>query len=101
MAQVDGANTFRGETVAQYAEGVNNRMLKDPASGLQTGPKKYTAVFQDRYMYNPTFESLFSIVPSVPALPAGINKQGQGLTFVVLEQQTPGQAMVVPKINIK
>jgi len=40
-------------------------------------------------------------VPSVPAFPAGINKQGQGLTFVVLTQQTPGTAMVVPKIAIK
>ena len=68
LAQVDGANTFRGETVGQYAEGVHNRMLKDPASGMYTGPQKYTAVFQDRYMYNPTFESVYSIVPSVPAL---------------------------------
>ncbi|WP_050985984.1 ribosome-associated ATPase/putative transporter RbbA [Schlesneria paludicola] len=68
FAQVDGANTFRGETVGQYAEGVHNRMLRDPASGLQTGPEKYTAVFQDRYMYNPTFQSVYSIVPSVPAL---------------------------------
>ncbi|MDB5344991.1 MAG: ybhF 4 [Schlesneria sp.] len=68
LAQVDGANTFRGETVGQYAEGVHNRMLKDPANGLQIGPKRYTAVFQDRYMYNPTFQSIYSIVPSVPAL---------------------------------
>jgi ribosome-dependent ATPase len=67
-AQVDGANTFRGETVGQYAEGVHNRLLRDPASGLQTGPQRYTAVFQDRYMYNPTFQSIYSIVPSVPAL---------------------------------
>jgi ribosome-dependent ATPase len=69
MAEVDGAMTFRGETVAQYVEGVHNRMLKDPASGLSTvGPRKYTADIEDRYMYNPTFESIYSIVPSVPAL---------------------------------
>lgn len=68
LAQVDGANTFRGETVGQYAEGVHSRLLKDPASGLQTDSKKYSAVFQDRYMYNPTFQSIYSIVPSVPAL---------------------------------
>ena len=67
-AQVDGADPFRGETVAQYAQGVNNTMLKDPAIGLNTGPKKYTANIQERYMYNPTFESIYSIVPSVPAL---------------------------------
>lgn len=67
-AQIDGANPFRGETVAQYAQGVNDAMLSDPASGLYTGPDKYTAKIQERYMYNPTFESIYSIVPSVPAL---------------------------------
>ena len=68
LAQVDGANTFRGETVSQYTQGVHNTMLNDPASGLNTGPKKNTANIQERYMYNPTFESIYSIVPSVPAL---------------------------------
>jgi ribosome-dependent ATPase len=69
LAQVDGAMTFRGETISQYVQGVQNVMLKDPASGLKTAaPQKYTANIQDRYMYNPTFESIYSIVPSVPAL---------------------------------
>jgi ribosome-dependent ATPase len=69
MAQVDGAMTFRGETVVQYVQGVYDTMMKDPASGLKTTtPKKYTANIQNRYMYNPTFESVYSIVPSVPAL---------------------------------
>lgn len=68
LAQVDGANTFRGETVSQYVQGVHFTMLRDPGSGLQTGSQKYTADIQDRYMYNPTFESIYSIVPSVPAL---------------------------------
>src|SRR5262249_23108904 len=31
-------------------------------------PQKYTADIEDRFMYNPTFESIYSIVPSVPAL---------------------------------
>ena len=39
-----------------------------PATGLYTGPQKYTANLQERFMYNPTFESIYSIVPSVPAL---------------------------------
>jgi ribosome-dependent ATPase len=69
LAQVDGAMTFRGETVAQYVQGVHNTMLQDPASGLKTAtPQKYTANIEDRYMYNPTFESIYSTVPSVPAL---------------------------------
>ena len=68
LTQVDGANTFRGETVSQYVQGVHNTMLNDPASGLYAGPEKYTANIEERYMYNPTFESIYSIVPSVPAL---------------------------------
>ncbi len=69
LAQVDGAMTFRGETVGQYAMGVHERMLRDPATGLATAdPRKYTADIEDRYMYNPTFLSIYSIVPSVPAL---------------------------------
>jgi ribosome-dependent ATPase len=68
MAQVDGANTFRGETVSQYIQEVQNTSLRDPASGLYTSPPKYTANFQDRYMYNPTFESVYAIVPSVPPI---------------------------------
>lgn len=68
LAQVDGANTFRGETVSQYAQGVHIGMLNDPANGFQTGPRPDSADIEERYMYNPTFESIFSIVPSVPAL---------------------------------
>jgi ribosome-dependent ATPase len=68
LAQVDAAMTFRGETVAQYVQAVNNTMLQNPASGLQVGPMKDTATFEERYMYNPTFESVYSIVPSIPAL---------------------------------
>jgi ribosome-dependent ATPase len=68
LAQVDGAMPFRGETVAQYVRGVHNTLLKDPASGLEKGPKKYSARIEGRYMYNPTFESIYAIVPNVPAL---------------------------------
>jgi ribosome-dependent ATPase len=67
-AQVDGAMTFRGDTVAQYVQGVSATALQDPATGLSTGPRPNTADIEERYMYNPTFESVYSIVPSVPAL---------------------------------
>ncbi len=68
QASVDGAMPFRGETVSQYVRGVHATLLQDPGSGLPTAPKKYSARFQERYMYNPTFQSIYSIVPSVPAL---------------------------------
>jgi ribosome-dependent ATPase len=68
LAQVDGAMTFRGDTVAQYVQGVNATLAKDPGIGLSTVPPPYTARIEERYLYNPTFESIYSIVPSVPAL---------------------------------
>jgi ribosome-dependent ATPase len=69
LAQVDGAMTFRGDTIEGYVQGVNARLLKDPASGLPTvQPVKYTADIQERYVYNPTFESIYAMVPSVPAI---------------------------------
>jgi ribosome-dependent ATPase len=69
LAWVDGGNTFRGETIRQYVKSANDLLLKDPAANLPTAsPRKYTATFEDRYMYNPTFESIYAIVPGVPAL---------------------------------
>jgi ribosome-dependent ATPase len=69
FAMVDGAMTFRGDTVAQYVRGVQASLATSPPSTLAPASRpKYTASIQDRYMYNPTFESVYSIVPSVPAL---------------------------------
>jgi ribosome-dependent ATPase len=68
MAQVDGAMPFRAETVRQYVRGVNQKVLDDPGNPLATPPQKYSPKFQSRFMYNPTFESIYSMVPSVPAL---------------------------------
>jgi ribosome-dependent ATPase len=68
LAQVDAAMTFRGETVAQYVQGIHNRMLNEAATVMSSRSSRYVADIEDRYMYNPTFESLYSIVPSVPAL---------------------------------
>jgi len=68
LAEVDAAMTFRGETVAQYVQGVHNLMMQNPASGLGLPPMKDTAQFQERFMYNPNFESVYAMVPSIPAL---------------------------------
>ncbi len=68
LAQVDGADTFRGENVAQYVQGVQKTLLNDPGNGLQYDSPVGTARVEDRYMYNPSFLSIYSIVPSVPAL---------------------------------
>jgi ribosome-dependent ATPase len=68
FAQVDGANPFRGETISQYIKGVHQTLLNDPGDPLKTPPPKNSASIEARYMYNPTFESIYSIVPSVPSL---------------------------------
>jgi ribosome-dependent ATPase len=69
MAQVDGAMTFRGDTIEQYVQGVHRIALRDAASGLSAQvPPSAEAVIEERYIYNPTFQSIYSIVPSVPAL---------------------------------
>jgi ribosome-dependent ATPase len=69
LALVDGAMTFRGVTVEQYVQGVHGTALSDPSTGLKTSaPQLHTANIQERFLYNPTFESVYSIVPSVPAL---------------------------------
>ena len=69
LAQVDGAMTFRGDTVEQYVQGINQTLLQDPGEGFATSaPQKYTANVEERFVYNPTFESVYSMVPSVPAL---------------------------------
>jgi ribosome-dependent ATPase len=68
LAQVDGAMPFRAETVSQYVQGVHQTMLANTGGELRLEPPKYTANFQSRFVYNPTFESIYAIVPSVPAL---------------------------------
>jgi ribosome-dependent ATPase len=68
LAQVDAAMTFRGETVAQYAQGIHNHMLKESSDVVYGKPLRYVADIEDRFMYNPTFESIYSMVPSIPAL---------------------------------
>jgi ribosome-dependent ATPase len=68
FVQIDGANPFRAETIRGYVEGVQSALLADPDNRLYHGPTEYSTNFQDRYIYNPTFESIYSIVPSVPAI---------------------------------
>jgi ribosome-dependent ATPase len=68
LAHVDGAMPFRAETVAQYVRGVHRDLLHAPGSELSAEPTTASAAVEERYMYNPTFESIYSIVPDVPAI---------------------------------
>jgi ribosome-dependent ATPase len=68
-AVVDGANPFRAETIKQYAMGVNRTFLEHRAAQVSTGPipARHGSI-QTRFLYNPTFESVYAIVPSVPPI---------------------------------
>ena len=68
LAHVDGANTFRGETIGQYVQGVHATLLRIPRAGCRRPRPEVHGQDPERFMYNPTFESVYSIVPSVPAL---------------------------------
>jgi ABC-type multidrug transport system ATPase subunit len=51
LAQIDGANPFRAETIRGYIEGVQRALLADPGNWLYQKPSKYTTNFQDRYIH--------------------------------------------------
>jgi len=69
MATVDGASPFRAETIKQYVEGVHLTHLEDVYSSEHRGKTPpITSSIQARFMYNPTFESIYAMAPSVPAI---------------------------------
>jgi ribosome-dependent ATPase len=68
-AWVDGAPTNRAESLRQYVLGVNQNFLREQGRGSSKVLPQQTAFdVETRFVYNPTFESLYAIVPSVPAI---------------------------------
>jgi len=69
-AWVDGANPFRGETIKQYVVGAHQAYLVDRFRSQSHSPfvPSPLANIESRFMYNPTFESIYAIVPSVPPI---------------------------------
>lgn len=68
-ALVDGASPNRGETLKQYVEGVNATFYQDLYRRRYGKlPASYVANIPMRFTYNPTFESIYAMVPSVPAI---------------------------------
>ncbi len=68
-AKIDGANPFRAETIQQYAIGAHRTWLASEARS-HPGDANYPPPVQieSRFLYNPTFESVFAIVPCIPAI---------------------------------
>ena len=69
LATVDGASPFRAETVAQYTSGVHLRHLEEVyRSQYQGDTLPLLSDVQLRFLYNPSFESIYAIAPSVPPI---------------------------------
>ncbi|MEM7777652.1 MAG: ribosome-associated ATPase/putative transporter RbbA [Pseudomonadota bacterium] len=68
-AWIDGANTMRAVTMSTYVSGVHSQFLatRSATTGEQTQPTS-VATLETRYLYNPTFESIYAVAPAVPAM---------------------------------
>ena len=68
-AWIDGANTMRASTIEGYVAGVHAAYLEQ-MSKTAPGPVRFQRGVEiaTRYLYNPTFESIYAIGPAVPAM---------------------------------
>ncbi len=68
-AWIDGANTTRAGTIENYVAGAHTQYLAELLrdAGLEQLPSQ-SALIEPRYRYNPSFESIYAMGPSIPAL---------------------------------
>ena len=66
---IDGANTNRAGTIEGYVTGAHTRFLTDYARdrGVDLASRRIASI-EPRYRYNPSFESIYAMGPSIPAL---------------------------------
>jgi ribosome-dependent ATPase len=68
-AVIDGANPFRAETIRLYADNVTMKFVDRRFTTTASGnPPSRRASIESRYRYNPSFESVYAIVPSIPPI---------------------------------
>jgi ribosome-dependent ATPase len=67
-AWIDGANTFRASTIEGYVQGAHASFVIDRMTREGQGNIAPLVNIEPRYRYNPSFESLPSMAPSVPAI---------------------------------
>ncbi len=68
-AWLDGANTMRAATIEGYVEGVHRSFLQRLTDTTgHPAQQRRPAEFATRYLYNPSFESIYAIGPAVPAM---------------------------------
>ena len=66
---IDGAETSRAATIEGYVEGAHGKLIERFARE-STSPQLQSelASFELRYLYNPTFESIYAIGPTIPTM---------------------------------
>lgn len=67
-AWIDGANPSRASTIEGYMQGVHAGVLRDLAIENGNASSVPAVSIEQRFRYNPTFESINAMVPSVPAI---------------------------------
>lgn len=67
-AWIDGANTSRASTIEGYVQGAHGAFLSDRMTREGQVAGAALVNIEPRYRYNPTFASLPSMAPSVPAI---------------------------------
>ncbi len=66
---IDGAETSRASTIEGYVVGAHAKFIERMARE-STSPQVQSelATFELRYMYNPTFESIYALGPTIPTM---------------------------------
>lgn len=69
LATIDGANTMRTGTIEGYVIGAHTQFLTRHARDLGIdAATNQVAIVEPRFRYNPSFESIYAMGPSIPAL---------------------------------
>ena len=67
-AWIDGSNPQRADTIEGYVNAAHQDFLQKQATQTGETLPELPVNIEQRFRYNPTFESIYSIVPSVPPL---------------------------------
>ncbi|MDV7143148.1 ribosome-associated ATPase/putative transporter RbbA [Tropicimonas sp. TH_r6] len=68
-ATIDGANTMRAGTVEAYVEAAHYAFLEEAMRQSGYDPDTLASYeVENRYRYNPTFESIYAFGPAIPAM---------------------------------
>ena len=65
---IDGANTSRADTIAGYVNANHQHFLGTRSHASSDSNRTMLSDFEPRFRYNPSFETIYAMGPSVPAI---------------------------------